>query len=234
MHDPVADGADAGAFVAKWRGAWPEWSLVEGFLPAAHRPLVDAWQALQFEWQEATWGGADARPGEAKLAWWAEELAGWSSGRRRHPLGALLLRQQAPWRDIAAALPSLLPLRVRPATSAAAWASLQPVASAVASAEAALFTGRADAHAVAACWLHARLARHPTHAAPLDLAPHGDTPAHSRWIDVLLSGWPEPRGVTRSRGIALALAHRRLKRGDAAAPLPPWSALWTGWRAARQ
>ena len=54
---------DPAAFVAKWRGAWPEWSLVEGFIPIAQRPVVDAWQALQFEWQEAAWRGDDARPG---------------------------------------------------------------------------------------------------------------------------------------------------------------------------
>ena len=231
MHDPVADGADA--FVAKWRGAWPEWSLVEGFLPAARRPLVDAWQAAQFEWQEASWGGADARPGEAKLAWWTEELVGWANARRRHPLGAVLLRHPAPWHAVASALPSLLSLRERPATATSAWSSLQPLAAAIASVDAVLFDGDGDGAAVAACWLHARLARHPANAVPLDV-PGTDAPALQRgWATALLADWPAPRRIAAPRGIALALARRRLASGDAAAPLSPWSALWAGWRGAR-
>lgn len=233
MYQPAADGADAAAFVAKWRGAWPEWSFAEGFLPAAERPLADAWQAAQFEWQEAAWGGADARPGEAKLAWWSEELDGWAKGRRRHPLGAVLMSRPAPWRAVAASLSTLTALRARPATAAAAWASLDPLASAMAAVEAELFGGASAAHAVAACWLHARLARHPSHAVPLDLAPADDSDGRRRWCAELAAGWPHVRGVAAPRAIALGLARRRLARGDAASPLPPWQAVWTAWRAAR-
>ncbi|WP_133479033.1 phytoene/squalene synthase family protein [Cognatilysobacter segetis] len=233
MHDPTADGADVEAFVAKWRGAWPEWAMVENFLPAARRPLVDAWQALQFEWQEAAWGGADARPGEAKLAWWIEELDGWAKGRRRHPLGAVLLRGAAPWREVAVALPALLATRERPLSPDSAWSALDPVAGAVAQVDAALFGGQADAAAVTACWLHARLARHPENALPPSAGGEDAAQARRLAATALLARWPRTRGVGAPRGIALALARRRLVRGDAAAPLTPWSALWAGWRGAR-
>ena len=48
MNTPVdaSPAGDPAAFVAKWRGAWPEWSLVEGFLPAVPRPLIEARQGL--------------------------------------------------------------------------------------------------------------------------------------------------------------------------------------------
>jgi hypothetical protein len=233
MHDPVADGADAAAFLAKWRGAWPEWSLVEGFLPTAQRPVADAWQAVQFEWQEATWAGADARPGEAKLAWWAEELDGWAQGRRRHPLGAVLLPRPAPWRDIAGVRPGRAALRARPDTAAAAWDALEGPTNGIASVEAALFDGAAAPRAIAACWLHARLARHPTDAVPRALGSPDDATLR-RWIDALLADWPVQGNLVPPGSIALALARRRLARGDAAAPLSPWSAMWTGWRAARR
>jgi hypothetical protein len=233
MHEPVADGADAATFIAKWRGAWPEWSLVEGFLPAAQRPVADAWQALQFEWQEAAWAGADSRPGEAKLAWWAEELDGWSHGRRRHPLGAVLLPRPAPWRDIASVLPAMAVLRAQPSSAGAAWEALEPATAGIASVEAALFGGPTAPRAIAACWLHARLARHHTDAVPRALASPDDASPRP-WIDALLASWPAQGQMVESRSIALALARRRLERGNAAAPLSPWSALWTGWRAARR
>jgi hypothetical protein len=233
MHDPVADGADIAAFVAKWRGAWPEWAVAEVFLPPVRRELVDAWQALQFEWQEAAWGGAEARPGEAKLAWWSEELDGWAKGRRRHPLGAVLLRQAAPWRDLAVVLQTLNATRERPADGAAAWRSLEQVAGAVAQVESALFDGTSDLHAVAACWLHARLARHPGDAVPREFEPTDTADARQRWASALLADAPSSRGLVAERGIALALARRRFARGDASSPLPPWSALWAGWRGAR-
>lgn len=233
MHDPSADGADLGAFLAKWRGAWPEWSVAEVFLPAERRPVVDAWQALQFEWQEAAWGGADARPGEAKLAWWVEELDGWSKGRRRHPLGALLQREAAPWRDIARALPTLSGTRERPPSAAAAWQSIEPLATALAQADSALTAGASDACVVAACWLHAKLARHGERAVPQDIDGRDQTDARRSWAKALLAAWPGSRGIAPARRLALALARRRLAAGDASAPLSPWAALWAGWRGAR-
>jgi hypothetical protein len=222
---------DASAFVAKWRGAWPEWGIVDGFVPAPERSLAHAWSALQFELQEAAWGGADARPGEAKLAWWGEELAGWAQGRRRHPLGAVLQRGPAPWARLANALPALAGARARPADGDDAWAQLADVATATASVESALLgglDGTDAAEAVAAAWLHARLARHPRDAVPVD---HPDA---RTWAGTLARRWPGSRGLSASRRIELAIARARLARGDASAALGPFAALWTGWRAARR
>ena len=229
--DDASSAGDPAAFVAKWRGAWPEWSLVEGFLPVAQRPLIEAWQALQFEWQEAAWRGEEARPGEAKLRWWVEELDGWSKGLRRHPLGALLQKQPAPWREVALALPSLAATHERPIDADAAWASLEPIARAVVAVDEALLQHRSDAHVVAATWLHARLARHPDSAVPQSLGT-GDAGIRA-WSHALRAGWPRASGLAPSRGIEAALAASRLKRGDASAALPPLAALWAGWRGAR-
>lgn len=225
--DGVIASDDPGAFIAKWRGAWPEWQFVEDFVPAPERALADAWRALQFELQEAAWGGADARPGEAKLGWWVEEFAGWAQGRRRHPLGVRLQRHAAPWTHLATALPTLAASRTRPNDAAHAWEQVAPAADAVATVESALLGGRADPSAAAAAWLHARLARHPGHAVPLD----HDAPAS--WARALQRAWPDTRGLAASRRIELALARARLARHDASAPRGPVAALWAGWRAAR-
>ncbi|AXK72264.1 phytoene/squalene synthase family protein [Lysobacter sp. TY2-98] len=227
-HDAHPAG-DAAAFVAKWRGAWPEWALVERFVPASQREVVDAWQALQFEWQEAAWRGDDARPGEAKLRWWVDELAGWSKGIRRHPLGAVLQKQPVAWEKLAQTLPSLLAARFRPRDAAEAREQLQRVARAIAQSERVLLD-RSDTEAVIACWLHARLARHPGDAVPTEFTSHDD--AAARWSRALLAHWPSAR-LSPSRGIALSLARARLASGRPDAPLSPWSALWAGWRGAR-
>lgn len=219
--------ADADAFVAKWRGAWPEWSVAEVFLPATVRERASYWLALQFELQEAAWGGADARPGEAKLGWWVEELSGWAAGRRRHPLGTRLLAQPAPWAALAQALPALAASRMRPASADAAWRSLESVATAVAACDAALLGGQPRADAAAACWLHARLARHPAEAVPADL----DTVAG--WAVTLVAAWPDARAAATPRRIELALARGRLRSGRPSVPLGPLPTLWAGWRAAR-
>src|SRR5512141_2186426 len=91
----------ASAFADKWRQRWPEWRIAEVFIAPAQRELAIAWFALRQELLDAAWAGSDPRPGEAKLAWWAEELDGWSRGRRRHPLGLTLQRHAAPWSQLA-------------------------------------------------------------------------------------------------------------------------------------
>lgn len=223
---PPSPADDPAAFVAKWRGAWPEWALVEGFVPASVRPLVEAWEALQFELQEAAWGGGDARPGEAKLGWWMDELDGWSHGRRRHPLGAVLQRRAAPWRELGRALPALAATRAQPRDADDAWSSLAMPAAAAAAVESALFASAGSAEAITASWLHARLARHPASAVPSALHPDA-------WARTLLARGAAAHASARARGIVLALGRARMRRGDAAAPLPPWAALWAGWRGAR-
>lgn len=223
-EEAIDDGAD---FVRKWRGAWPEWSIAETFVPAAERAVAPWWQALQFELMESAWGGADARPGEAKLGWWVEELVGWSEGRRRHPLGAVLSGRAAPWATLARALPDLAASRQRPATVDAAWSQLEPMAAAVAAIETRLLGGQGDARTVAACWLHGRLARHAPGLV-------GDAPAASAaWSAQLRTAWPRARGMATTRRLEAALAGARLAAGDAAHPRHPLVVLWTCWRAAR-
>lgn len=222
--DPIDDGSD---FVRKWRGAWPEWAIAEVFVPAAERTVAPFWQALQFELLEAAWGGPDARPGEAKLGWWMEELSGWSQGRRRHPLGVVLTRREAPWSDLARELPALAATRERPANVETAWASVAAPAGAASAVEAALLGGVADARMVAACWLHDRLARHPENAVPVEVD------GVAAWAARLRGRWPAASGLAATRRLEAALALARLRSGDPGRPRGPLPTVWTCWRAAR-
>lgn len=246
---PAAGDDEAlGSFLDKFRARWPEWAVVQVFVPQAQREVALAWAALLQELTDAAWGGSDARPGEAKLAWWAEELRGWTLGARRHPLGIALQRLQAPWLTLATALPYLRESRERPRDRDDAYASLRPFAHAVAAVESALFAGleppRADVESsvlneqaeltVAAGLLYSRLAHVGEAAAPLaTLARAGSGTVTSAWAAELLKAWPSGGAATRPRRLWSALARQRLRRGDAALPLPPWSAVLSAWRGAR-
>lgn len=209
---PVSDPAALDSFIAKWRTRWPEWSVAEAFVPVEQRNVVAAWFALLQELTDAAWAGDDPTPGIAKLAWWQEELQGWSQGRRRHPLGVALQRRDAPWQGLAAALPVLSQTRAPPQDATAALIALAPFAEAAAVVEQALFAASSDPDA--ACEIAATLlATHPRWPAIGDLSAH----------------WPARSGL-RPRRIAAALARARLPSG---APLPLWRAVWTAWRAAR-
>lgn len=213
MSDPAAFDS----FIAKWRARWPEWSVAEAFVPAAQRDAAAAWFALLQELTDAAWIGDDPTPGIAKLAWWQEELQGWSLGRRRHPLGMALQRREAPWQGLASALPALREARTPPQDAASALIALSPFAEAAALVEQALFAAP-DASGVAgeiAATLLATHARWPANGA------EGRADLGARW--------PARSGL-RLRRIAAALARARLRSGAA---LPPWRALWTAWRAAR-
>lgn len=233
------DAPDALAtFIGKWRARWPEWSVAEVFVPPAQRAVALAWASLQQELTDAAWGGSDARPGEAKLLWWQEELRGWAAGRRRHPLGTVLQSSPAPWAVLAAALPSLGDSRERPSDGAEAFSKLLPLARAAATIEQALFSGApaqpATARLLTASWLQARLASDGAAVAPLAvLARSGEGAAEAAWRDELLREWPSPGDATRPRRLWAALARARLARGVAARPLPAWVALWSAWRGAR-
>lgn len=212
----VNDAAAADSFIAKWRARWPEWAVAEVFVPAAQREIAVAWFALLQELTDAAWAGEDPTPGIAKLAWWQEELQGWAKGIRRHPLGALLPRQQVPWQALASALPTLRATRT-PQETATAIAALEPFAEAVAAVE------------------HALLAEPPAQApqklagiAANLLATHPYWLSHAAEASVLDAQWPA-QGCARPRRIFAALARSRLKHG----PRPPWRALWTAWSAAR-
>lgn len=233
MHGHERDDA-LHSFIDKWRARWPEWTVAQVFVPAAQRPTALAWASLLQELTDAAWGGSDARPGEAKLAWWGEELQGWAQGRRRHPLGTHLQRQPAPWAQLASTLSTLRDSRERPRDREEAMSALQPFARAVAATEAVLFEGPFDAAipAITANLLHARLAHMGESAVPLGLlAVAGERPV-SAWGRELAAQWPVAEG-SRPRRLWSALARQRLTRGDAALPLPPWTALLTAWRGAR-
>lgn len=85
----------------KWRSRWPEWEVIETFIPSAQRTLAWAWFAWLDELAVAAWSGSEPAPGMAKLAWWQEELRGWAKGARRHPLGMTLQSLKVDWSGIA-------------------------------------------------------------------------------------------------------------------------------------
>jgi len=224
-------------FIDKWRARWPEWIVAEVFVQAPMREPVLVWAALQQELTDAAWGGSDPRPGEAKLAWWQEELAGWRRGARRHPLGSILQRQAAPWTMLAAALPSLAASRERPSNADEAFAALLPLAEALAAIDAALFDAPAsdgEAGLIAASLLQSRFAQAGAEGAPLAvLARAGDSDPRPIWAAELRQRWPRHRAGSRPRRLWSALARARLDLADPVRPLPLWRTLPIAWRAAR-
>lgn len=240
MPMPTA-GGEADDFADKWRARWPEWLLAEVFVAPAQRPAALAWAALQQELLDAAWGGSDARPGELKLAWWMEELQGWTQGRRRHPLGRVLQREPAPWSGLAAALPALGRSRERPLDADDAVSTLLPIADAAADIELALFgpTGSTErdttSRLIAATWLAIRLRLDPAAAVPLSLLGTGDAnsdAAVAAWRNALRDRWPASDGAPRVRRLWSALARLRLGSAGDAPPAAP-RVLWSAWRAAR-
>lgn len=236
MSTHATAGDDAlDSFLDKWRGRWPEWNVAQVFVPASQRETALAWASLQQELTDAAWGGSDARPGEAKLAWWMEELQGWTRGIRRHPLGASLQRLPAPWGRLAAAIPSLQAGRERPRDPDEALAVVAPFSEAVVAIEAALFgvpeTGVA---VVQATVLHGHLLVAGEAAVPMSLLAKAGEGAPARaWGTELLHRWPIVPGASRPRRLWSALARQRLRRGDPALPLPPLAALMAAWRGVR-
>ena len=239
----MSDAQAAADFIAKWRARWPEWAIAEVFLPASRREPAQAWLALLRELCDAAWGGDDPRPGEAKLAWWAGELEGWSRGARRHPLGQVLSSRAASWSALAAALPTLLASRDRPRDSTAAVAAVAPFAVAAAAVEAELHAAPATSTSsgdLASALLAERLLHHPDSATPLQLmaGDAGATGAGQAWAAALLDAWPIGAPVVRARRLHAMLQRARLAqraRGVAVpAPLSRWRTLWRAWRTARR
>ena len=239
VRDPAVDTT-----LAKWRERWPEWPLAEPFVARLHRERAIAWFALRDELMHAAWFGSDPRPGEAKLAWWAEELHGWANGVRRHPLGIVLQREPAPWAVLAAALPSLIASRERPATLEDAFAGIDPFARGVSRIAATLFGGDpAPARNVVAGLLAERALAGGDAAAPLQsLAQAGpgatEGTAARLWARTLLDQWPLPSGGSVPGRLHASLVRERLRRyaagGAPGRPLPAWRALRTSWSAARR
>lgn len=240
----MSDAAALAGFIDKWHARWPEWRVAESFVPPAQRESAVAWFALRQELADAAWSGEDARPGEAKLAWWSEELLGWSQGRRRHPLGVALQRLPAPWQLLATCLPALRASRERHADAEQAIATLEPFAEAVAGIAATLFasTTPAPAASVVVGLLAEQVLQRGEAAAPLHVrARHGDGVAGDvfarAWAGELLQRWPPPRDGAAAGRIQAALVRARLQRftaGRGDVPLSYWTALFAAWRAARR
>ena len=252
----VSDQQALAGFIDKWRVRWPEWSVAEVFVAPAQREVTVAWFALLQELLDAAWAGSDATPGQAKLAWWAEELQGWSQGRRRHPIGIALQRCPAPWLQLAATLPALLDSREPANDAQQAFAVLLPFAASVDEVGRALFTmdGLIKLESVQpanmqidslqpANFVHGLLAQHlmlrGDAAVPLRTrARIGDGHAIVQvWATELLQRWPARSSGARPQRMFMTLLRERVRRsvagGDFAQPLPRITALWAAWRAAR-
>ena len=234
VRDPAVDSV-----LEKWRARWPEWTFAEPFVPLMYRERALAWFALRGELVNAAWGGSDPRPGEAKLAWWAEELQGWTRGMRRHPLGNVLQRERAPWGELAASLASLANSRPRAADADAAFARLVPHAQALSSISTHLFASPSDAapvSSVVAGLLAEQLFFLDAEAVPQALSSAPDAPR--TWARELWNRWPIPHeGAVAGRLYATLLRKRLLgfaKGAPAERPLPAWRALGASWRAARR
>lgn len=236
----MTDSTALDSFLDKWRTRWPEWRVVEVFVPPSQRQLAVAWFALLQEFTDAMNIAGDPLPADAKLAWWGEELRDWSRQRSRHPLGRVLEPNRAPWFELAEALPVLIRSRERPQDPAAAFEVVQPLAAAVARVESALFGSVANealVPSISAQWLATRLDEAGDAAVPLGFASHTDSLQRS-WSHELLEQWPARSGGATPRKLWSALARSRLRRfavaGEGYAPLSPVRALWLGWRAARR
>lgn len=209
----------AEAFTRKWHERWPEWTLAEVFLTADQRVVAAAWFALLQEFADAAWGGSDAAPGLAKLAWWQDELRGWAKGARRHPLGELLQPREAPWNELADAM-AVLRHRGLPADVDAAMVAVEAFGQAAAQVEAALF-GAPSTPGIATLGML---------AAPAVSV--GDATAAA----TLLAWRPSKPADARPVRLLDRLVSLRLQAVAACKPWRPvasWRALWALWRAAR-
>ena len=237
----MSDAEALAGFVAKWRERWPEWRIAEVFVPQAQRETCVAWFALQQELTDAAWGGSDPLPGEAKLGWWAEELQGWSQGRRRHPLGLVLQRIPAPWLQLATCVPALIASREVAANRDQAMDLLTPVAQAIRAIDQAVFDAATDTEAANADLLAMQLLVQGDAAAPLQLRARladaeGEAIARA-WAGDLLETWPSMPSGGRPPRIRQALLRERLRRFAAGRarlqPLPALATLRIAWGAAR-
>jgi hypothetical protein len=216
------ESASLDSFIDKWRQRWPEWALLAVFVPEARRGRVAAWFALLQELRDAAWGGSDPAPGLAKLAWWQEELRGWSRGARRHPLGEALQKLDAPWGELASSL-SALPATRSPASAEDDASALQSFASAVLACEAGLFDGGAALpRDVATLAASARIER---------ALEQGDRPPPTQSLHPVAG-----TSMTRPRRLQQAILAQRLRllaSGGGRARMPALRLLFAGWRAVR-
>lgn len=141
-----ADAAFA-SFLAKLEQAYPEWRLLQLYLPRGDRAQLAA-EAVALELSQAVFHLPELTVAVSKLQWWGEELGRWQAGAARHPLTRHLpsVRGVTP----SAAVPILLEAaaRVHEALPAADFGQqlvqLQPAFAAIERVRAALL-GRAPA-----------------------------------------------------------------------------------------
>ncbi|MBP3975467.1 phytoene/squalene synthase family protein [Pseudoxanthomonas spadix] len=214
-------------FLEKWRSRWPEWQLVQGFVPEPQRRIAVAWFALLQELADAMNIAGDPLPADAKLAWWGEELRDWARHRSRHPLGRVLEPGQAPWTALADALPALSLMRGLPQDTDAALPLVAPLANAIAQVEAGLFPGARRRSALPELSAQLLFTRW------MEVPPHADAP---RWREALLAHWPARVGGPRPRRVLATLMRLRLQHlhadGQGSTPSKPLKLVWTTWRAA--
>ncbi|KRA52561.1 phytoene synthase [Pseudoxanthomonas sp. Root65] len=233
----MSDSAALDSFLDKWRARWPEWSVAEVFVAPARRDIAVAWFALLQEFDDVLNVSGDPMPADAKLAWWSEELRGWSAQRSRHPLGRRLEPVRAAWSALGDALPALVAARETPSSGEAAFAALAGYGAAVAAVEAEVL-GRAPAtDAVVAQVLAARLADLGASAVPTAFRQPDDGAAVPAWATDLLRRWDGRREGARERRVLAAYMRGRvvrLARQGVPAALPSRPVLlFAGWRAAR-
>lgn len=228
-------------FIVKWREHWPEWAVAETFVAEEQRAVASAWFALRHELIEAAWGFEDPRPGEAKLGWWAEELQGWSRGRRRHPLGSVLQKQPVPWILLADSLPALFASRNAAPDPDQAVIRLEPFAEGVASIGVTLFADAAQPpplppppRSVVFGLLAQQLLRQGEVAVPDSIRAESSRDPQRAWAAHILQRWPQPRdGAVPGRLHAL-LVRERLQAVAAGRGLPSFWSRWTlAWRCRR-
>jgi hypothetical protein len=233
----MSDSSALDSFLGKWFARWPEWSVAEIFVAPVRRDIAVAWFALLQEFDDVLNISGDPLPADAKLAWWGEELRGWSAQRSRHPLGRRLEPVRAPWARLAEALPALVAARETSTAGTEAFAALAAYGAAVAAVEAEVLGRAPDADAVIAQVLAARVADMGVVAVPTASRRTDDASAVRAWAAEILQRWPAAHQGARERRVLAAYARGRLKRlwrTGAPAPLPSRPALlFTGWRAAR-
>lgn len=225
MNQDALDG-----FVDKWRSRWPEWGIAEAFVPQAQRVPVAAWFALLQELHEAAWAGVEAAPGLAKLAWWQEELGGWSRGARRHPLGQVLQRMEAGWEALGLAL-AALPATRDPGAGDTGQDALRSYATAVLTCEARLFGGDTPEPAALEAFVDGLRIERALSRGELDAA-LALRPALEARAGALFG---RPRRLRQAvlRERLRALAAGRPPAGGAGLRVSPLRLLWSAWRAAR-
>ena len=212
------------SFIEKWQQRWPEWAIAEIFVEQQQRQTALAWFALLQELLDAALRGHEPAPGMAKLAWWQEELTGWSKNMRRHPLAAQLMARSTQWTKLAHALTYLRQREeLTSAQSAIAIQAMQPFAEVVAAIESEMFEG--------------------TEARAQDLAGYLLAEQHLLNPDTISQQYiqqlnlPLPAFLpVRPRQLFAAIVYRRAQQYLANAKLEPlshWTTLWLCWRSLR-